>query len=193
MNVGPMAEGMIVRHLCNTPACVRPDHSAIGTRAENAANRMRNRRQAAGLDSGHAKVIEDQVIEMRRLYAEGASTTDLGEQYGLDATSIYFAITGKNWSPVPGAITEPMYGTQEWKDRISKAKMGVLPSLEHVTKIRAARAKPRSEEYRRKLGLAHKGVPSWNKGIPYARGEQEEVVGGQERAHSLEQREKSIA
>lgn len=50
--------------------------------------------------------------------------------------------------------------------KISAAKSGVPLSPEHLLSIRRARALPRSEEYRRKLGLAHKGVPSWNKGIP---------------------------
>jgi hypothetical protein len=166
MNVGPIPDGMVVRHLCNTPNCVRPDHLAVGTRAENSADRMKSKRQAVGLDSGHAKITEDQVIEMRCLYREGVSVTDLAERYGLDVVAIYLAITGKNWAHVPGAVTERMYGTRGWKDRISKGKMGVLPSPEHLAKIRAARAKPRPAEYRRKLGLAHKGVPSWNKGIP---------------------------
>lgn len=166
MNVDPIPKGMVVRHLCNNPNCVRPDHLMVGTRAENAADRVRSGRQAVGIDSGHSKITEDQVIEMRRLYKEGVSTTELAERYGIDATSVYMAVTGINWAHLPGAVTEQMYGTQEWKDRISKGKMGVLPSPEHLAKIRAARAKPRSEEYRRKLGLAHKGKPSWNKGIP---------------------------
>lgn len=51
-------------------------------------------------------------------------------------------------------------------ERIAAAKLGVPLGPEHLASIRAARAKPRSEEYRRKLGAAHKGVPSWNKGIP---------------------------
>jgi hypothetical protein len=50
--------------------------------------------------------------------------------------------------------------------KIAAAKTGVALGPEHLASIRAARAKPRSAEYRRKLGLAHKGVPSWNKGIP---------------------------
>ena len=51
-------------------------------------------------------------------------------------------------------------------ERIAAAKMGVPLGPQHLASIQAARAKPRSEEYRRKLGAAHKGRPSWNKGIP---------------------------
>lgn len=54
---------------------------------------------------------------------------------------------------------------QEIASKIAAAKTGVPLGPEHLESIRIARAKPRSEEYRRKLGLAHKGVPSWNKGI----------------------------
>jgi hypothetical protein len=32
---GPIPKGMVVRHLCRNPACVRPDHLAIGTQRDN--------------------------------------------------------------------------------------------------------------------------------------------------------------
>lgn len=38
-------------------------------------------------------------------------------------------------------------------------------TAEHLANLRAANSKPRTAAHRRKLGLAHKGKPSWNKGI----------------------------
>jgi hypothetical protein len=32
---GPIPPGLVVRHRCDTPACVRPDHLEIGTQREN--------------------------------------------------------------------------------------------------------------------------------------------------------------
>ncbi len=32
---GPIPDGLAVCHLCNNPACVRPDHLEVGTRSHN--------------------------------------------------------------------------------------------------------------------------------------------------------------
>jgi hypothetical protein len=52
--------------------------------------------------------------------------------------------------------------------KIAAAKTGVPLGSEHLASIRAARAKPRSAEYRRKLGLAHIGKPGVNKGKTFS-------------------------
>ena len=42
--VGPIPDGMIIRHTCDNPSCVNPDHLLLGTQAENIKDRhSRNR------------------------------------------------------------------------------------------------------------------------------------------------------
>lgn len=43
---GPIPEGMVVRHHCDVPACVRIDHLALGSRQDNIADMHRRRRSA---------------------------------------------------------------------------------------------------------------------------------------------------
>lgn len=43
---GEIPEGLIVRHTCDTPACVRPDHLILGTSKDNAEDIVRHGRKA---------------------------------------------------------------------------------------------------------------------------------------------------
>jgi hypothetical protein len=50
--VGPIAPGLVVRHNCDTPACVNPEHLEPGTQADNLRDmsdrgRWRNQHMAA--------------------------------------------------------------------------------------------------------------------------------------------------
>ena len=51
-----------------------------------------------------AKFTENDVMEMRRLYAAGYSTVWLSKQYGSNPGVIRQSITGKTWGHVPGRI-----------------------------------------------------------------------------------------
>lgn len=58
---GPIPEGMVVMHLCDNPPCVRIDHLAIGTQADN-LQMMRDRgrhHQATHCPNGHTYTPEN--------------------------------------------------------------------------------------------------------------------------------------
>lgn len=45
---GPIPDGLCVLHQCDTPACCNVDHLFLGTRTDNARDKVRKGRQARG-------------------------------------------------------------------------------------------------------------------------------------------------
>jgi predicted XRE-type DNA-binding protein len=79
---GPINDGLLVCHTCDTPLCVRPDHLFLGTVLDN------NRDCAA---KGHrkgirnnAKITQAIADEIRALYASGKFLQrEIGQRFGL--------------------------------------------------------------------------------------------------------------
>ena len=87
------------RHLCNVPACVNPEHLTFGSNADNVRDRNEADRQAKGVDNGNVKLTEEQVIEIRRRYADGGVTQqELGDEFGVARRTISDIIRREIWT-----------------------------------------------------------------------------------------------
>ena len=87
------------RHLCNVPACVNPEHLTFGSNADNVRDMVEADRQAKGVDHGNAKLTEEQVLEIRRRYADGGVTyLSLGSDYGVGFRAISKIVRRKTWA-----------------------------------------------------------------------------------------------
>ena len=101
---GPIPEGLVVRHSCHNPTCVRPGHLSIGTAADNAADR-----EAAGRGRVHPSLSNADVVAIRYAYATGRWTqaelaqTWLGDPAGQ--RTIGMIVTGTTRLSAGGPIT----------------------------------------------------------------------------------------
>jgi hypothetical protein len=70
-------EGMVIRHLCHTPSCVRPGHLAIGTYQENARDKV-----VAGRNKVLPVISHTDIEALRWAYAtERWSQGELAQMY----------------------------------------------------------------------------------------------------------------
>lgn len=103
LHKGIIPEGLYVRHSCDNPACVNPEHLLLGTQKDNMKDMINRNRQSKGSKRFCAKLNEQQVIEIRNLYATGNYTyADLAKMYGLSVVSrssntIRYIIARKTW------------------------------------------------------------------------------------------------
>lgn len=102
---GPIPKGKLVLHTCDNRACVNPAHLFLGSDADNIKD-MHNKGRAVhnapkGSANKRAKLIEDQVVEIRRLYGLGQhSQKQLANQFGVGTTTIDCILRRKNWKHI---------------------------------------------------------------------------------------------
>ncbi len=101
---GPIPSGLIVCHKCDVPACVRPDHLFLGTFNDNNKDLARKGHAARGERNAHAKLTEEQVIEIRQRYKNGESGTTLAREFGVDPSNIWLIGTGRRWRHVSTGV-----------------------------------------------------------------------------------------
>lgn len=98
--VAPIPKGMCVLHKCDNPKCVRPEHLFLGTKADNNVDRDSKGRGRAlkGSMNGIAKLTEDKVRRMRRLYRiPGVSQRMLAKEFNISQMNVFRILKGETW------------------------------------------------------------------------------------------------
>lgn len=88
--VGSIPTGRIVRHRCDEPLCVRPEHLELGTQTDNNRDRDERGRQRSvrGEDHARHKLTVGQVRAIRQAAAAGQSIESLAREYPVCATTV---------------------------------------------------------------------------------------------------------
>ena len=102
-----------IRHLCDNPACCRPNHLAVGTSLENAEDRQR---------SGRHRPCTKTYLQKKRdaLAARLAEGTDaeVAKKLALSISTVNRARRGRTWANAP----EPVKGSRARKLDAEKAR-----------------------------------------------------------------------
>lgn len=93
--------GLVVRHKCDNPPCVNPEHLEVGTHADNIRDRdARGRHRTApprGEESGSAKLTEDSVRKIRLAISSGEMQKDVAARFNVSRETIRRVVSGKSW------------------------------------------------------------------------------------------------
>lgn len=82
---GPIADGQIVCHRCDNPACVDIEHLFLGTYRDNVRDMMAKGRGGWVKGDGNArrKLTDEQVMEARRRRSSGEPLRSIGDDLGV--------------------------------------------------------------------------------------------------------------
>lgn len=95
---GEVPKGMVVRHKCDVPACVNPDHLELGTKAENQTDMVARGRSTRGARNPAAKLSPSDVAEIRARLGAGEYQRIIAKRFGVGQSLISQIAKGKIWS-----------------------------------------------------------------------------------------------
>jgi hypothetical protein len=97
---GPVEAGLVVRHKCDNPGCVNPDHLELGTPADNVGDAVVRGRMQHG-DGHYMRKLEGKDIpEIRAAHAAGRGFVDLARDYGVSDSTIADAVYRRTWKHI---------------------------------------------------------------------------------------------
>jgi hypothetical protein len=99
---GPIPDGMMVMHRCDTPGCVRPNHLRLGTGFDNMGDAAEKGRMKRGESHYLTKLTERDVQVIRLLHDRiGLNQCELARRYNVGRVTIQGIVHRKSWKHVP--------------------------------------------------------------------------------------------
>jgi hypothetical protein len=110
---GPVPDGLLVLHRCDTPPCVNPDHLFLGTDADNHRDKAAKGRAPAGTNTWHARMPERiargeghgnsrltaaDVLDIRARLVAGERVGEIARLYAISHSTISMIGSRKHWS-----------------------------------------------------------------------------------------------
>jgi len=95
---GEIPDNMLVRHKCDNPMCINPEHLELGTHVQNMHDMVERDRSTKGNKNPQSTLTEDDV---RAIRSDKVSTnTSLALKYGVHHSTISAIRRYKLWSHV---------------------------------------------------------------------------------------------
>lgn len=99
----PISDGLFALHNCDNPSCCNPTHLREGTHLENMNDRTERGRTfcSKGEINPASKLTADQVLQIRKLYAETDKTQQqIADEFGVSAKTISKIVNRQLWKHI---------------------------------------------------------------------------------------------
>lgn len=117
---GKIPTGMVVRHKCDNPACINPDHLLIGTQLDNIQDRVDRDRSVKGEDVHSATLTEKEVKEIIKL--ANRPIEELAEKFNTTKNVISKILRGIVWKHlIPGK-----YKHRDKKQKLTNQQKNII-------------------------------------------------------------------
>ncbi len=100
LHKGAIPENLVVRHICNNPICVNPDHLELGTQADNIHDAVKLNRHCHGETHGGAIITDALALEIKLDLAKGIFATRIAKKLGVNKYIVYDIKRGKTWKHI---------------------------------------------------------------------------------------------
>ena len=97
---GEIPAGAFICHRCDNPRCCNVEHFFLGNAVDNFQDMVRKGRNPRGSGNHNAKLVEEQVAEIKWKLLQGRSVAGLAREYGVGANAIGCIKRGLNWKHV---------------------------------------------------------------------------------------------
>jgi len=97
--VGPIPESLLIRHKCDNPPCINPEHLETGTIKSNSEDMVERGRSTYGEHHPGSFLTENDVVDIRSEYAKGVCTENmLAEVFGVVRQTVNSVVNYRTWS-----------------------------------------------------------------------------------------------
>lgn len=90
-------DNMVICHKCDNPSCIRPDHLFQDTAQKNNLDKELKNRQVRGTNNGTAKLNDQAIRDIRKLWEKGMTQTDIAEIWDVSQATISYIVRKKRW------------------------------------------------------------------------------------------------
>lgn len=100
-------KGLSVRHECDNPPCINPDHLVLGTHQDNMRDRKeRGRGRSAQGEAQHLAKLTDEIVRSIRSeyvrYSKKHGSVALAKKFNVSYRAVLYALNGSTWGHVKG-------------------------------------------------------------------------------------------